>query len=200
MPFQGNERTCQAGEPQPACGLCLAPGEIAAQDFCREVLKMEWVWGMQHNNFMKNGKPVSGCFSVLGSHGRLNPLLRFGKQSAEIICSWFVIFHLLDQTNPWGNGRKCFRFFAESLYDFQSPDTVVTKQLSILSCVFLNRYHLMFSSLKRASWLWGFICLSQKCSIQAFCDFLWGFSLWSISAHLVERGFFTFQKAVSQRL
>lgn len=50
---------------------------------------------------MKNDKPVS-CFSVLGSHGRLNPLLRFGKQSAEIIFSWFVIFQLLDQTKSLG--------------------------------------------------------------------------------------------------
>lgn len=57
---------------------------------------------MQHNDFIKDGKPVSCCFSVLGSRGRLNPLLRFWKQSVEIIGSWFVIFHLLDQTKSLG--------------------------------------------------------------------------------------------------
>lgn len=82
-------------------------------------------------DFMKAGKPVTCCFSVLGSRGRLNPLLRYGKQSAENNFSWFVIFHLLDQTNPWGNGGKCLRFFAESVCAFQNPDAELTKQLSI---------------------------------------------------------------------
>jgi len=43
---------------------------------------------------MKNCKPVCCHFSVLGTQGRLNPVRRSGKWSAEMICP-FLVWHIL---------------------------------------------------------------------------------------------------------
>lgn len=81
--------SCLSWAVSAACwwGLHLAPPEIATKDFCRGLLKMQWVWGMQDSNVMKNCKPVCCLFSVLGTQGRLNPVHRFAK------LKWFVCWN-----------------------------------------------------------------------------------------------------------